>query len=169
MCRRLRQPREHLQRTGEVELGQLGEYDKADIEERHFLSPLVLKRARNSAGDTPIIRAKARSMRRKDPNPELKATVSTLSAVSSSLRRARSMRTRSTKSAGLTFKLDRNSRLSERREIPASCARKSVFQSFRGFLAIFSASASVLALRDDCAASSDENWLCPPGRIRYTT
>ena len=36
--------------------------------------------------------------------------VSTFSSVSSSRRRARSMRTRSTKSAGLTFRLERNSR-----------------------------------------------------------
>ena len=35
--------------------------------------PLVLKRERNSVGDTAMARANARSMRRKDPNPQLNA------------------------------------------------------------------------------------------------
>src|SRR5262249_21565668 len=137
---RLRQPRQDLLRTGEVELCQVRENDKADIEERHALAPFVLKRERNSVGEAAIVGANALSMRRSDPNPQARAMVFTLSSVSSNLRRARSVRTRSTKSAGLMFKPARNNRLSERCETPASTARTWVRQSARGCVVTVSAS-----------------------------
>src|SRR5207245_5089146 len=77
---RLRQPCEDLQRPSEIELGQLREDDKADIEDRHFRSPLALNRARNSVGETAMVRVNARSIRRSEPNPQLRAMVSTLSS-----------------------------------------------------------------------------------------
>ena len=116
-------PRQHLQRTGEVELRQIREDHKTDVERGHAWSPFVLKRDRNSVGEAAIVRAKARSMRRSEPNPQATAMVSTLSSVSSNRRRARSVRTRSTKSAGLMFKPARNRRLSERCDTPASAAK----------------------------------------------
>src|SRR5215831_5888901 len=112
--RRLWQARQHLLRTRKVELRQVREDDKADVVERHAWTPLVLKRDRNSLGDAAIVRANARSIRRSEPKPQATAMVSTPSSVSSSLRRARSMRKRSTKSAGLMAKTARNKRLSER-------------------------------------------------------
>src|SRR3954452_18745960 len=169
MCRGLRQPREDLQGTGEIKLRQLRKDDKADIEDRHGCFPAVANRERNSVGDTAIVRVKARSMRRNEPNPQWNAMLSTVSSVSISARRAMSMRTRSTKSAGLTSRLARNRRLSERNETPASAASTSVDQSVVGFSVTFSASRLILGWFDDWAASSDENWLCPPGRIRKTT
>ena len=87
--------------------------------------------------------------------------VSTLSSVSSSRRRARSVRTRSTKSAGLMFKPARNRRLSERCDTPACAASASVRQSARGCAVTRSASFATLLLPADCAASSAENWLWP--------
>ena len=98
------------------------------------------------------MRENARSIRRSDPKPHATAIVSTLSLVSSNLRRARSMRTRSTKSAGLMFKPARNKRLSERRDTPASSARTSFRQSKRGWVVIFSASFRRLVLSADWAA-----------------
>src|ERR1700758_1273483 len=128
----LRQACQHLLRTGEIELCQSREDDKADVEEWHVGPPLVLKRDRNSMGEAAIIRANARSMRRRDPNPHAIAIDSTFSSVSSNLRRARSTLTRSTKSAGLVFKPARNKRLSERCDTPISAARASVRQTVRG-------------------------------------
>jgi hypothetical protein len=109
-----------------------------------------------------MVRANARSMRRSDPNPQATEMVSTLSSVSSNRRRARSVRTRSTKSAGLMFKPARNKRLSDRCETPASAARTSVRQSARGCAVTLSASFWILALPADCAANSAENWLLAP-------
>jgi hypothetical protein len=63
----------------------------------------------------------------------------------------------------------RNKRLSDRCETPASAARMSVRQLAPGCAVTFSASFWILGLPADCAASSAENWLCPPGRIRKTT
>src|SRR5262245_60076912 len=102
---RLRQPGQDLQRPCKVKLRQLRENHESDIEERHCCPPFDLKRARNCLGDAPTARAKARSMRRKEPKPHLRATRSILSPVSSNRRRAKSTRTRSTKSAGLTLRL----------------------------------------------------------------
>src|SRR5215472_768551 len=144
MHRGIRQTCQDLLRAREIELRQLRENDETDIEERHVGSPAVLKRERNSVGDAAIVRAKARSMRRSDPKPQETAMVSTVSSVSSNRRRARSVRMRSTKSAGLTFKPDRKRRLSERSETPISAARMSVRQSSRGCAEMFSASFSIL-------------------------
>src|SRR5215472_10040892 len=132
MHRRLGQPRKDLLGTREVQLGQVRENDEADVEERHALAPFALNRVRNSVGEAAMVRANARSMRRSEPKPQTTAMVSTLSSVSSNLRRARSVRTRSTKSAGLMFKSARNKRLSERCETPICAASTSVRQSERG-------------------------------------
>ena len=96
-----------------------------------------LKRARNSVGEVPTARAKARSIRRREPNPLFRATRSILSPVSSNQRRARSIRTRSTKSAGLTLRLPRKRRLSERSETPASKASSSARHVFAGLCRYF--------------------------------
>src|SRR5215831_2516089 len=44
MHRRLRQSRQNLLRSSEIELRQFRENDKADVKDRHCLAPLVLKR-----------------------------------------------------------------------------------------------------------------------------
>src|SRR4029450_9867686 len=116
--RGLGQARQNLLRPCKVELRQVREDDKADVEERHGWAPFVLKRDRNSLGEAAIARANARSMRRSEPKPQAIAMVSMFSLVSSNRRRARSMRTRSTKSAGLTFKSAPKKRMSERCETP---------------------------------------------------
>src|SRR5204863_4212637 len=87
--RGIRQARQYLLRAGEVELRQVGEDDKADVEKRHVWAPLVLKRDRNSVGDAAIVRANARSMRRSEPNPQAIAMLSTFSFLSTNLRQAR--------------------------------------------------------------------------------
>src|SRR5260370_41882051 len=56
VSRRLRKARERLQRAGKIEQCQIGEDDKADIEERHFCRPFVLKRERNPVAGTASLR-----------------------------------------------------------------------------------------------------------------
>jgi hypothetical protein len=77
MHRRLGQPCQDLLGTREIQLGQVGENDEADVEEWHDLAPFVLKRERNSVGEAANVRANARSMRRSDPNPHVTAMIST--------------------------------------------------------------------------------------------
>ena len=70
-----------------------------------------------------MARAKARSMRRSEPNPHCRATVSMGALVEIRVRRAWSMRTRSTKAAGLVSNSLRKSRLSVRGARPAVLRR----------------------------------------------
>src|SRR5215472_11456405 len=69
---RLRKQRQHLQRSGEIELRQIRKNDESDLEGRHAWSPLVLKRERNSVGEAAIVRANTRSLLRSDPTTPLR-------------------------------------------------------------------------------------------------
>ena len=61
-------------------------------------------------------------------------------------------------------------RISERCDKPASAASASVLQSAQGASLTFWASFRIFSLTStDCAASSEENWVCPPGLMRKIT